>query len=207
MTGRVLIRDPKEKKDKWVKVLLQIKKDDDVKHLRFADMRMFGRAELMSPESFVKLAEKYGPEPLDAKVGPQEFLDLLQSKRSNIKNVLLDQKIISGLGNIYATDALFIAKVHPETQTEDLTPEIAKKLLNAARSILEEGIKNRGATLPDRMYVDAFGKSGKQQKYFRIYMKEICPECETKVVFKKIAGRGTYFCPECQVLGGQPTLL
>ncbi|MDC0448998.1 bifunctional DNA-formamidopyrimidine glycosylase/DNA-(apurinic or apyrimidinic site) lyase [bacterium] len=198
MTGRLLLRPPEYKQDKWVRVLFRLKKSDKIWHFKFTDMRMFGKLELRNEAGIKNLEEKYGPEPVDKALTPEKFLEQIQSKRTNIKNALLDQKIIAGLGNIYATDALFMAKIHPETKTSDITLKMAGKLLEAARTILLEGIKNRGSTLPDKMYVDIFGKPGTQQNHFRIYMQGKCPKCGTKVAFKKINGRGTYFCPECQ---------
>jgi formamidopyrimidine-DNA glycosylase len=198
MTGRILIRDPKNKSDKWVKVILELVKDDDRKHLRFTDMRMFGKVALLKKADIEKLTAKYGPEVLDEDLTPEMFLKALNARKTNIKNALLDQEIVSGLGNIYATDALFLAKLHPETLTTELNLEDAEKLLAAAREVLTEGINNRGSTLPDKMYVDIFGKEGHQQEHFKIYMKTICPVCGSKVDYIKLNGRGTYYCPVCQ---------
>jgi formamidopyrimidine-DNA glycosylase len=168
---------------------------------------MFGKVELIQKSKVISLRKKYGPEALDKKLTPEKFLECLGSKRTNIKNALLDQKVVSGLGNIYATDALFLAGIHPETKTSEINLESAEKLLEAARSVLEEGIKNRGSTLPDKMYVDIYGKPGNQQKYFKIYMQKVCPRCKERVKFKKISGRGTYFCNHCQINPTKPKLI
>ena len=200
MTGRILLRDPDQKSDNWVKLILKIQKGSFVKHLKFTDMRMFGKVGVLTPDEAEKLKQKYGPEPIDTKLTPKVFLQKLQSKNSTVKNVLLDQTIVSGLGNIYATDALFLAKLHPEKPTKLLTIFDAKNLLQSAKQLLQEAIQNRGSTLPDNMYIDIFGKPGFQQNHFRVYMKQACPLCSTKVEFIKIAGRGTYYCPKCQAL-------
>jgi formamidopyrimidine-DNA glycosylase len=210
MTGKLLIKSPKEKKGKWVRLVLKLENDEkegNIQFLVFEDMRMFGKVSLLTSVELAKLKEKYGPEPLKEHLDAQKFLELIKSRNTNIKNLLLDQKTIAGMGNIYATDALFIAGIHPETRTDEMTLETAGKLLNAAREILQEGIQNRGSTLPDRMYLDIFGEEGNQQHFFRIYMKENCPNCKGKVEFKKISGRGTYFCPSCQTFGKQKSLL
>lgn len=198
MTGRILLRSEKDKKDKWVKVVFEISKNEDARYLKFCDMRQFGKIQVLNNEQSIGLKEKYGLSIINGETTPEEFHKSIKSKRTNIKNVLLDQKIISGLGNIYATDALFISGVNPKTSTQDINLEMANKLLESSREILKEGIKNRGSTLPDKMYVDIFGKSGSQQKYFRIYGKEVCPSCGSKVRYEKLNGRGTYFCPICQ---------
>lgn len=200
MTGRMLLRELKDKNDNWVKIVLELSKESKIKHLKFCDMRQFGKISVVNNNGLGLLLAKYGLTPLDASVTPEIFLKAIKSKKTNIKNLLLDQKIISGLGNIYATDALFLSKINPKTSTHNITPELAEKLLNSIKQILNEGIKNRGSTLPDKMYVDIFGNPGSQQKYFKIYLKNICDVCGTKVEFIKINGRGTYFCSTCQPL-------
>jgi formamidopyrimidine-DNA glycosylase len=198
MTGRILLRSEKEKKDKWVKVVFEITKNGQTKYLKFCDMRQFGKIQVLNNVKLGELEQKYGLRVINDRTTPEEFHKSIKAKKTNIKNALLDQKIVSGLGNIYATDALFMAGINPKTSTQDINYKLAKKLLKSSRDILKEGIKNRGSTLPDKMYVDIFGKSGNQQKYFRIYGKDICPSCGSKVQYEKLNGRGTYFCPVCQ---------
>lgn len=207
MTGQVLIRKPEHKPDNWVRVLFKATNGNENVQIRFCDMRMFGKVALVNDKGLQKLKDKYGQEPIQQDASAEELFKKLKSKRTTIKNALLDQSIVSGLGNIYATDALFLAKIHPETSTKDVTLVQAQKLLETASTILKEGIEHRGSTLSDRMYVDAFGKEGSHQNYFRIYSKAICPNCSTKTLFKKINGRGTYFCPTCQPLNGELRLL
>lgn len=204
MTGRVLLRNPSDKPDGWTKVSLKIAKDGDTKELRFTDTRMFGKVAVVGEKIIQGLLGKYGPEPLNDQLTPEKFHEIIKSKKTNIKNVLLDQHLVSGLGNIYATDALFISGIHPQTNTAKITQNMAKKLLDSAKLLLKEGITNRGATLPDKSYVDIFGKEGNQQKYFRVYMKEKCPQCNNQVSFIKLNGRGTYYCQNCQPLEPTP---
>lgn len=196
MTGRILLRSPKQQADKWVRILFKLENKPDTKILKFCDMRTFGKVVLLKTTSALK--NKYGPEPLDENLNAERFLEILRSKKTTIKNALLTQELISGVGNIYATDALFIAKIHPETLTKNLSHNNAINLLKSLRKVLNEGIKNRGSTLSDKMYVDIFGREGKHQNFFRIYSKTFCPTCKSKVVYKTINGRGTYFCPSCQ---------
>ena len=200
MTGRILLRSDKEEKDKWVKVVFEISKNGKNMYLKFCDMRQFGKINVLDRAQLAFLENKYGIDVLKQEITPEEFLKRLKSKKTTIKNVLLDQSIISGLGNIYATDTLFLSKINPKTSTQNLSLEQSEKILKNSRVILKEGIKNRGSTLADKMYVDIFGKSGSQQNYFRIYGKNICPVCNSKTVFEKINGRGTYYCPTCQPL-------
>jgi formamidopyrimidine-DNA glycosylase len=198
MTGRVLIRRKEFKADSWERVIFTVEKNGKQIHVRFCDMRMFGKVKLLEQSDLEEFRNKYGPEPLKEDLTPEEFLKQVKSKKTSIKNALLDQKVISGLGNIYATDALFLAKIHPETPTTKLTLLMAEKLLETSRIVLEEGIEHRGSTLDDLMYVDVFGKPGSHQDHFKVYSKKTCAVCETKIDYKKINGRGTYFCPSCQ---------
>lgn len=204
MTGRILLTSDKDKKDNWVKIVFEISKDGDVKYLKFCDMRQFGKVNVLDKVELRNLENKYGISVLNKKITPEDFLKAIHSKKTNIKNVLLDQSVISGLGNIYSTDALFLAKINPKTSTQSINLGESETLLEKSREILNEGIKNRGSTLPDKMYVDIFGKSGNQQNHFKIYGKDICPICKSKTNFEKINGRGTYYCPTCQPYKKEP---
>jgi formamidopyrimidine-DNA glycosylase len=200
MTGRLLLRDRVNKTDKWIKIVFYIDNGRKESVLTFTDMRTFGKVKLYSEEGIKELKKRYGPEPIDDSAEFDVFFENVRSKRSNIKNVLLDQSKVSGLGNIYVTDTLFLAKVHPKTHTSDIDRSTAKILWDSAKKILNEGILHRGSTLPDRMYVDIFGKEGSHQDHFRVYLRDNCPDCDTKIEYIKLNSRGTYFCPSCQVL-------
>jgi formamidopyrimidine-DNA glycosylase len=200
MSGRILLRSSKEEKDNWTKIVFEISKNEETKYLKFCDMRQFGKIKVMDRQSLKDMKNKYGLDVLDKNTTTEKFLKAIKSKNTNIKNALMDQKIISGVGNIYATDALFLAGINPKTRTKNLNLQNGQHLLNSLHQVLKEGIKNRGATLPDEMYVDIFGKPGNQQNHFKIYGKKICPKCGSPVSFEKINGRGTYFCPVCQPL-------
>lgn len=205
MTGKLLIRKPKHLPDPHLRTLFNLVKNNKEVQLRFCDMRMFGRVKLLTNVEYTELRHKYGPEPIDENLSVADFYKALKSKKTNIKNVLLDQSIIAGLGNVYATDALWLAKIHPETNTQTITLEQATELLQASRDILNEGIKNRGISMSD--YVDAFGRKGNQQNYFRIYQQDRCFRCAAKSEFITLNGRGTYFCPLCQIKDNQARLI
>lgn len=196
MTGKLLIRSPNFKQDSHLRLTFLLKKNNKIIELRFTDVRMFGKVQLVSKSTTQKLITKVGPNPLDTNLSAKYFYTIIKSKKTNIKNVLLDQEKISGLGNVYATDALWIAQIHPTRTTSSITQEEAQKLLDACREILNEGIKNRGLTISD--YVDAFGKPGNQQNYFRIYQRQKCQRCNLPSKTITINTRTTYFCPNCQ---------
>ncbi|HSX39309.1 MAG TPA: bifunctional DNA-formamidopyrimidine glycosylase/DNA-(apurinic or apyrimidinic site) lyase [Candidatus Saccharimonadales bacterium] len=207
MTGQVLLSDPKTRKFSHERVTFVLDNGKKSLGLKFRDVRMFGKVVVVTKSEIEAMQNRYGPEPINPDLTAEEFLAQIKSKRSSIKNVLLDQEIISGLGNIYATDALFMAKIHPQTSTSLISLKQAEKLLQTAKEILLEGIEHRGSTLEDKGFVDALGKYGTHQNYFRIYNKTTCAVCNSKVCVIKINGRSTYFCPSCQPEGNQPTLL
>lgn len=197
MTGRILLQNVNEKKETHSKVEIVFENE---KAIRFSDVRMFGSARVLNKEELEKLQKKYGPSPLNKNLTPEIFHKAITKKKTIIKKALLDQEIVSGLGNIYANDSLFMAEINPETPTCDLTLEDSKRLLESAKTILLEGISNRGSTLSDLMYVDIYGKTGLQQNNFRVYGNagKECKKCKTKIEMKVIAGRSSFFCPNCQ---------
>lgn len=199
MTGQILLKDFYDYSPSgWLRVLIKIQNNQHTKYILFNDMRKFGKIAVINQQDRKKLIEKYGPEPIEKNLKLETFIKQIKSKKTNIKNALLDQKVISGLGNIYATDALFLAGIYPETSTQKLTNEQFEKLFNSSQQVLNEGIEHRGSTLDDKKYVDIFGNEGSHQNHFKIYSKQECPKCSTKVTVKKINGRSTYFCTNCQ---------
>lgn len=196
LTGRLLLRSAGSKKDQWQKMTLHLEKKSKKFELRYADKRKLGTIEIMSKKELEEFRKKFGPEMLDDELDSEKLLIILQQRNTNVKNALLDQGLVAGMGNAYATDALWMAKIHPETKTSALGTNESEALLKASRKILNEGIKNRGISMSD--YVDLFGKKGKQQEYFRVYRQTNCPTCSSKVEFIQLSGRKTYFCPICQ---------
>ncbi len=200
MSGQILAKK-KDKHLRWERVTFTLTQENRKKKLFLAyrSIRKFGKVELLNKSEFKNLKAKYGPNPLENRLTSEKFYKIINSKKTNIKNLLMDQGKIGGLGNIYATEALFLAGIHPKTRTKNIPPEASKKLLTAVKKIIREGIENRGSTLSDDQYKDIFGKRGSQQESFRVYGKEICFECGATIEKKKISGRNTYFCPKCQI--------
>lgn len=197
MTGRLLIRDSQDKKDEWDRIIFKLKRGKREKELRFTDQRKFGYVKVVTEEDLKGILAKYGPEPLKD-LSLNYFKKILKEKNQAIKKVLMDQSLISGVGNIYANDALYLAKIHPEIPAKDLTPEQVKSLLKAIETVLKAGLKYRGAS--DNSYLDAFGKKGEYQKHFLVYGKkgEKCLVCGEKIKRYSLGGRGTFYCPHCQ---------
>lgn len=203
MTGRLLLRPPGFKPDPWTRIIFKLSLDESrigSHELRFCDARMFGFARLMDAKELEQYAGKYGPDALDEKLTGEKLLARLKRKKTEVKRALLEQDLVAGAGNIYVNDSLWMAKIHPQTLTQDLEQGDAERLLGALQSILKESIQHRGSTLSDRMYIDVYGREGEHQKYFRIFGKngEPCPRCGIKIESVEIGGRGTFFCPQCQ---------
>lgn len=198
MTGRMLLKKKGDKPTKHTHVIFQL---DKGRELHFEDMRKFGFLKLMTNEEAKKWLEnhKFGPEPLKAGFGWQHFAQCLRRKpNAKIKPWLMDPTCVVGIGNIYATEALWRAKIHPETPVKKLKDEQIKKLYAAIILELKQALKDRGTSADD--YLDAFGREGTHDKKLKAYGRAglSCSRCGEKMKKIKVAARGTTFCPKCQ---------
>jgi len=164
--------------------------------LVYDDVRQFGRVEFYStiPQNITAL----GPEPLD--IAFEEFEERLRARGLRIKALLLDQRFLAGIGNIYADEALFAAGIHPGAPADGLSHKRARRLYDSIRSILELAISLRGSSISD--YVDASGARGEFQTRHQIYGRTglPCARCGRRIRRVVIAQRGTHYCPTCQRL-------
>lgn len=145
--------------------------------------------------------KKVGPEPLEDDFTVDKFIvNILRRRQSAIKAVLLDQTVLAGVGNIYADESLWAAKIHPSTIVSIISKTKLVALYNAIRSILNLSIQKGGST--DRNYVDAKGKKGSYLSFAQVFRREgqPCPRCGTEIIKIRVAGRGTHVCPKCQKL-------
>ena len=167
---------------------------DDGTAVVFQDVRKFGRWQ-WSERLPARLAA-LGPEPLE--IGCDEFADRLRSRRARLKALLLDQEFLRGLGNIYADEALFRARLHPLRSAESVGPRKTRDLHGAIRAVLQEAIDAGGTSIRD--YRDSRGAQGGFQRQIRIYGRggEPCVNCGTRVRRLLVAQRSTHFCPRCQ---------
>ena len=173
------------------------------KMLGFSDLRKFGKILAVDKNDFKNLEDvkNIGPDPLSAGFKFSDFKKLLQKKRGPIKKVLMDQSVVSGIGNIYSDEILFTAKVHPLKKVEKLNDIEFKAIFNAAKKILKKAIKLRGASISD--YRDAAGKPGRYGEARLVYRREgeKCPnKCGGPIKRLKIGGRSAHFCSNCQKL-------
>lgn len=167
----------------------------------FNDQRIFGWIKILSTKELANLAfmQKLGKEPWD--ISFTEFYELISKKKKAIKVLIMEQEALSGVGNIYANDALWEARIHPARKAQEVTKEESKKLRAGLIKVLKEGIKYGGATAADAKYIDLEGLGGTYQDHFRVYdrAKQPCLRDDGGVIEKTVlGGRGTYYCPVCQ---------
>jgi len=172
---------------------------DDGSDVAYRDVRRFGTWLLLDRDEIEPyLAARLGDEPLEARFTAAALAERLATRRAPIKAVLLDQRALAGLGNIYADEALWRARIHPTRAARELTAEEIRRLHRGIRAALAAGIDRQGATLRD--YSTPDGREGSMQAEFRVYGRDgkPCPRCRTPIVKTRAAGRGTWFCPRCQ---------
>lgn len=171
----------------------------DHSQLFFNDSRRFGYVKLIPIDKLDKVFLKYGMEPLQKSFTLKKFNELLTKKKMNLKALLLNQQLIAGIGNIYADEICFDARILPTRRTSSLSDTDIKQLFRSTLKILKKAIKYRGTTFND--YVDSEGKKGNFSHHLKVYERdgEKCIRCKTGIIVKKrVAGRGTHMCVECQ---------
>ena len=169
---------------------------DDGRELRYTDIRRFGRLALVPAAALERFLGGLGLDPLEA--AEQEFRQRLAGRRARIKALLLDQHVFRGMGNIYADESLWRARIHPARHAARLAPGEVGRLYRAIREVLRAAIRLRGSSVSN--YLDAEGRPGEYQRRHRVYRREgkACPRCGTRIRRVIVAGRGSYFCPRCQ---------
>ena len=195
MTGRLYVApdDAVYDADRWLHFRLQL---DGGQQLRFSDARKFGLVALVS--RFDEIAPALGPEPLEDEFAVPDFAARLARRSTPIKAVLLDQSVVAGVGNIYADEALFLARIHPLRPASSLRAEEIAALHGAIRVVLLEGIEREGASI--HWYRKPDGTTGSAQTALAVYGREgqPCINCGAPIEKIRVAQRGTHFCPVCQ---------
>ena len=170
--------------------------------LRFADPRTFGEMFVTASDALGKVKElqHIAIDPLDHVFTWQTFGGRTAQKGAKLKQLLMDQKFISGLGNIYSDEVLFAAGLRHDRMSDTLSSQEVRRLYRALQEVLQEAIRFRGTTLDDEAYVDLFGKPGEFQSELKVYGRagQPCRRCRTPIQALKISGRNAYFCPQCQ---------
>jgi len=170
----------------------------DGSKLFFNDMRVFGWMRMVNKENYEKEMRKTSPDVTEREFSLEYLTEVLKKSKKAVKLVLMDQEKIGGLGNIYANDALYLAKVMPNRKADSLSPLEIKKLLVSIREVINRGIKYGGASAAN--YVDIKGMGGTYQDHFLVYKRDgqLCSRCKGVIQKMKVGGRGTFYCPKCQ---------
>jgi len=170
--------------------------------LRFVDPRTFGEMFVTAGDDLGKVKElqHIAIDPLDQVFTWQTFGGLMAQRGSKLKQLLMDQKFISGLGNIYSDEVLFAAGLRHDRLSDTLSSQEVRRLYRSLQEVLQEAIRYRGTTLDDEAYLDLFGKPGEFQNELKVYGRQglPCRRCRAPIQTVKVSGRGAYFCPQCQ---------
>jgi formamidopyrimidine-DNA glycosylase len=193
MTGQIVPSPAAQPAEKHTHACFQL---DDDRELRYTDARRFGRLAYLQADSLAQELRAFGADPLE--VGVEEFVKQTRSRPARIKALLLDQGFLRGVGNIYADESLWRAKIHPARLGSALSKEQVSTLHRVLRDILEKAIVLRGSSISD--FLDAEGQPGEYQRHHRAYGREGrgCYRCRAVIRRVTVAGRSSYFCPKCQ---------
>ena len=217
MTGHLMVGEWKLEGQKWKPVKagpLEEKINtflhlvlflDNKKMIALSDVRKFAKVELWKTNELINSAEfkNIGPEPLEKDFTFKKFKDLFKNKKGKVKQVIMNPEFIAGIGNIYSSEALWLAKIHPQKDVSKLSEKELQLLYNAVQRVLLAGIKLGGESFSD--YRDVDGKKGHFDDERKVYKreKEKCRRCKTPIKRLKFGGRSAFFCPKCQVLNSK----
>src|SRR6184192_317895 len=191
MTGQMAPSPTAKPREKHTHVCLLL---DDGRELRYTDARRFGRIAYLTEVPLEQELTRFGADPLE--IGKEEFVKRIRERHARIKALLLDQSVLRGVGNIYADESLWRAKIHPSQLGAKLTCRQAETLWRALQEILRKAIVLRGSSISD--FLDAEGEPGEYQRRHRAYGREgkACQRCKTVIRRGMVAGRSSYFCPK-----------
>ncbi len=193
--GQLLLVPPVPEPETALMLVLNL---DGDRRLFLRDETSFTRVRLLNREGLEARLAPLGPEPLGETFDAGHLRRVLGGRRVQIKAALLDQKVVSGIGNIYVDEILYDARIHPRRKANTLSEREWEGLHAAIRENLRAGVEHRGTTV--RLYRDVLNRPGSHQDHLRVFEKhgKPCPGCEGKVVREKIGGRATHYCPSCQ---------
>ncbi len=201
MTGQMILAERNQVEPRHTHVVLALEDGRssprlDRGELRYADFRRFGRLALLDEDELRSALRSLGPDPLE--IRPPDFVERLRKRRATIKAALLNQRVLRGLGNIYADESLFRARIHPGRRAHRLKDKELLRLHGAIGRILRAAIARQGSTVSN--YVNLAGESGSFQNLHKVYRRrgQPCPRCGTKIIRVVVTGRGSYCCPRCQ---------
>lgn len=193
MTGQLIPRAGADSVAAHTHVFFEL---DDGREIRYTDVRRFGRIAYVPESQIGQFQENLGADPLE--VTAKEFIEQFRSRGARVKALLLDQSVLRGMGNIYADESLFRARIHPARIAASLKAEQLRALHMAMRNVLTAAIRLRGSSISD--FLDSEGQPGSYQLRHRVYGRKgkPCPRCGTAIRRAIVAGRSSHFCPQCQ---------
>ena len=193
MTGQLAPSPAAQPPEKHTHVCMLL---DDGRELRYTDARRFGRIAYLTEAPLAEELTRFGADPLE--INKEDFVKRIRERRARIKALLLDQGVLRGVGNIYADESLWRAKIHPAQLGAKLSAKQAETLRSALQKILRKAIVMRGSSISD--FLDAEGEPGEYQRRHRAYGREgkACHRCKTTIRRGIVAGRSSYFCANCQ---------
>jgi len=193
MTGSLLLKETPAETERYTRAIFYL---EGGLELHFLDRRKLGTISLLADEAW--LTERLGPEPLDPTFTSETLAGCLRGRKAPIKALLCDQSLIAGIGNMYADESLFAARIHPLRGAGGLSGEEVERLHRAIGEVLRLAISNKGASISDYRRPD--GEPGIQQYSFKVAHRGgvPCPVCGAEIQRRRLRGRGTYFCPQCQ---------
>ncbi|MGH9063596.1 MAG: bifunctional DNA-formamidopyrimidine glycosylase/DNA-(apurinic or apyrimidinic site) lyase [Acidimicrobiales bacterium] len=201
MSGQLLLApDPSQPAERHTHVTISFA---DGPELRFVDPRTFGAVLVATADGLddaVPGLRRLGFDPVEEPVGPARFAALLRARRLRLKPLLMDQRLVAGIGNIYSDEILYAARLRWDRAPVSLTPAEVRRLHRAMVTTLHRAIQLRGSSLADRQYRDLFGRLGQFQAEHQVYAREgkACRRCLTPIARVKVAGRSSFLCPRCQ---------
>jgi formamidopyrimidine-DNA glycosylase len=196
MSGRLLVADPDQPRPPHTHFVARTDRDEEV---RFVDPRTFGFVAVLTPEELASLTV-LGPDALDTLPNTTALAGRLSGRKAPIKTLLLDQRLLAGLGNIYADEVLYRARVRPTRPGGELSREEVKRLRAAIGPVLSAGIAAGGTSLNDLAYLLPNGEAGDYLARLRVYGREgeACRKCGSPIERVVVGGRSSFFCPTCQ---------
>lgn len=197
MTGRLWLADAAAPRPAHTHLVLGL---GGTRELRFVDPRRFGQLDVVTraAERAHPALAGLGPDALEDVLDPAALLRLARARRTTLKAFVLDQGVVAGVGNIYASEALWRAGLRPTRRTARLTAEGSRRLVDAIREVIAHALDHGGTTLQD--FVDAHGNAGENADYLWVYDRagQPCPRCKRPIKRSVLQGRATYYCPTCQ---------
>lgn len=201
MSGQLLKAAVKDARPKHTHVVLTFTQGGE---LRYVDPRTFGEL-FVTPAATLDVdvpeIGDLGFDPIEAVMSWQHFAAMLLTRKVRLKALLMDQKVVAGIGNIYSDEILWNAGLRYDRSSDTLSSQEIRRLYRAIGEVLHEAVKKRGSSLADQQYRDLYGNVGEYQHEHRVYAREglPCSRCRTPVVRERWSGRSTFFCPQCQV--------